>query len=180
MVGNWKNIPYVKYAKYAENCGVCSHPHQPTCPLLFFNLSTLSSLRREKCQINRNVTSRMRGLLLCRLIEVPSYLSVWQLLLTSDVFFESESASFGSDCCRQRRSVRVKPNAGLYTDLLLPPAITKLVIHNIVNPAPRSVDIFSISLAGVVYLYACAHPAQWFDNVTYNYNIVYSQQKNNS
>lgn len=88
----------------------------------------------EKCQINRNVTSRIRGLLLYLLIEVPSYLSVWQLLLTNDVFFESESAFFGSECYRQQRSVRVKLNAGLYTELLLPPAITKLVIHLIVNP----------------------------------------------
>lgn len=165
MVGNWKNIPYVKYAKHAENRGACSHPHQPTCPLLcsffsplpFFNLSSLSSLRREKCQINRNVTSRMRGLLLCRLIEVPSYLSVWQLLLTSDVFFESESASFGSDCCRQRRSVRVKPNAGLCADLLLPPAITKLVIHNIVNPAPLLCG-YILHLAGRGCLSVCLHP----------------------
>lgn len=55
--------------------------------------------------------------------------------MTSDVFFESESAFFGSECERQQRSVRVKLNAGLYADLLLPPAIPKLVIHNIVNPA---------------------------------------------
>ena len=103
--------------------------------LFSFSLSCLCALFVEKCQINRNVTSRMRGLLLYLLIEVPSYLSVWQLLLTSDVFFESESAFFGSECYRQQRSVRVKLNAGLYTDLLLPPVITKLVIHLIVNPA---------------------------------------------
>lgn len=50
------------------------------------------------------------------------------------MFFESESAFFGSECYRQQRSVRVKLNAGLYAELLLPPAITKLVIHLIVNP----------------------------------------------
>lgn len=105
------------------------------CCLLPFSLCCLCALFGEKCQFNRNVTSRMRGLLLYLLIEVPCYLSVWQLLLTSDVFFESESAFFGSECYRQQRSVRVKLNAGLYTEILLPPAIRKLVIHLIVNPA---------------------------------------------
>lgn len=103
------------------------------------NLSSLSFLflwkKKKKCQINRNVTSKIRSLLLYLPIEVPSCLSLWQLLLTSDVFFESESAFFGSVCYTQQGSVRVKLSAALYTNLLLPPAITKLVIHNIVNPA---------------------------------------------
>lgn len=100
-----------------------------------FRLFCLCALFGEKCQINRNVTSRIGGLLLYLLIEVPSCLSVWRLLLTSDVFFESESAFFSSECYRQQRSVRVKLNVGLYTEFLLPPTITKLVIHLIINPA---------------------------------------------
>lgn len=100
-----------------------------------FSLFCLCALFGEKCQINRNVTSRIGGLLLYLLIEVPSCLSVWRLLLTSDVFFESESAFFSSECYRQQRSVRVKLNVGLYTEFLLPPAITRLVIHFIINPA---------------------------------------------
>lgn len=116
---------------------VCSFSPYPCLypPLYSFSLFPLCSLFGEKCQINRNVTSRMRGLLLYLLIEVPSCLSVWQLLLTSDVFFESESAFFGSECYRQQRSGRVKLNVGLFAELLLPPDITKLVIHLIVNPA---------------------------------------------
>lgn len=123
----------------------------PSCICLYFSCpgfsfsSSLCALFGEKCQINRNVTSRIRGLLLYLLIEVPSYLSVWQLLLTNDVFFESESAFFGSECYRQQRSVRVKLNAGLYTELLLPPAITKLVIHLIVNLAFFFQQIHSLS-----------------------------------
>lgn len=147
-MGDWVEHRF-KDAKHAENYLVCfflthfssslQSPFSVSLPprsLLFsFRLSCLCALFGEKCQINRNVTSRIRSLLLYLLIEVPSYLSVWQLLLTSDVFFESESAFFGSECYRQQRSVRVKLNAGLYTELLLPPAITKLVIHLIVNPA---------------------------------------------
>lgn len=70
-----------------------------------------------------------RGLTFYLLIEVPSCLSVWQLLLTSDMFFESESAFFSSEYNRQQRSVRVKLNAGLYTELRLPPVITNHIIH---------------------------------------------------
>lgn len=65
---------------------------------------------------------------------MPSCLSVWQHLLTSDVFFESESAFFSSECDRQQRSVRVRLNAGLYTEFLLPHVITKHAIHFTVNP----------------------------------------------
>ena len=129
-----------------------------------FSLSCLCALFGEKCQINRNVTSRIRGLLLYLLIEVPSYLSVWQLLLTSDVFFESESAFFGSECYRQQRSVRVKLNAGLYTELLLSPAITKLVIHLIVNPAFLFQQIHSLHEFFSLLKYQTSQPDMRFSN----------------
>lgn len=96
----------------------------------------------EKCQLIRNVRSSLRSSLLYLLIEVPSYHSVWQLLLTSDVFLKVNLLS--KDCYRHKRSVRVKWNAGFYTDLFLPAAMTDLVIHNVLpSSCGYTVYIFS-------------------------------------